>query len=135
MKLRSFLFLMCFALVGSVFANKIIQHSQSANNSPRRALTSSFYPRANCGVTVINDLYYPVTISGQFDDGEYFPMYSIPPYNPFNTEESTLYIDMYYGFGCHPYTHVYMNYRDLGDVSAGRVLYTSDFLPMAAQSK
>jgi hypothetical protein len=137
MKLRSFLLLISVVLAGNVFATNVIKHSETSNTGSIKALNGGSNSDIRCrNITIINDLYYPIRITGQFADGEYFGPYLMPPFDPYNPEASTLDIILSFNFQCHSYVpNIRMNYINTCIVYGGKYLYTSDFLPMQAQSK
>ena len=93
MKLKSFLFVLCFSLFSNVFAANTHLHPK-ANAADNKSISkNSIYP-GYCEIEVINDSFSDVRVFGTYEDGATVD-FSIYRY------ERPHYISLFYNFYCH----------------------------------
>ena len=123
MKLKSFLFAVCFSLFAQVFAATPHVHPKAADEAKKPASASLAY--SNCFITVINNTNDIVDVFGQYDDGASLG-FSIYGYEAPHT------IDLYYSDWswpfpyCHDGMYLRITSRFYGNlVYSGRALSNS----------
>lgn len=101
MKLKSFLFLLCFGLATSVFATKHMHPKANAETSSS-AKKSIQFP-GYCEIEVINDSFEDVRVYGIYDDGLVLPAFTAYSFGAAN------YISLWYYGYCHAGMHLYVD--------------------------
>lgn len=114
MKLKSFLFIICFCLFTNVFATNSHIHPK-ADEADKKAIAKNLTYPGYCQIEIINDSFTDINVFGTFDDG------SSISFNVYRYE-SPHYIDLYYYYYCHsgmyltiesPYYTVYSGWTNV----------------------
>lgn len=114
MKLKSFLFVVCFSLFTNVFAANMHLHPKADTADKKSVAKNLTYP-GYCQIEIINDSFTDVNVFGTFDDG------STVNFNIYRYE-SPHYISLYYYYYCHdgmyltiqsPYYTVYSGWTNV----------------------
>ncbi|MCP0913026.1 MULTISPECIES: hypothetical protein [Legionella] len=92
MKIKSLIFLCCFGLLSNVFAGTN-QHIHPKANDQKGQQVSAAY--SNCDITIINNSFDNVQVTGTFDDGSPLIPFSVYSF------EAPHYISLYYYNYCH----------------------------------
>ncbi|RUR10968.1 hypothetical protein [Legionella sp. km772] len=93
MKLKSFLFVLCFSLFTNVFAANSHLHPK-ADAADKKSISKNLTYPGFCQIELINDSFTDVNVYGTFDDGSSIS-FNIYRY------ESPHYISLFYYFYCH----------------------------------
>jgi hypothetical protein len=114
MKLKSFLFVLCFSLFTNVFAANTHLHPK-ADAADKKSMAQNLTYPLYCQIEIINDSFTDVNVFGTFDDG------STINFNIYRYE-SPHYVSLFYYFYCHsgmyltiqsPYYTVYSGWTDV----------------------
>ena len=105
MKFKSLLFIGCFSLFTSAFANNMHLHPKANSTVEGKAPTKRLMDPGSCEIEVSNRSYDNVTVFGRFDDGtamKPFPIYS-------KGYDSPHYISLYYYGYCHAWMDLFID--------------------------
>lgn len=114
MKLKSFLFVLCFSLFANVFAANTHLHPK-ADAADKKSISKNLAYPGFCQIEIINDSYNDVNVLGTFDDGTSIN-FNVYRY------ENPHYISLFYYFYCHsgmylsiasPYGNVYSGWTNV----------------------
>ncbi|WP_045105119.1 hypothetical protein [Legionella hackeliae] len=88
MKIRSFVFVACFGLLSTAFAENHHFHASAETNE------TTFAP-GPCEIEIVNDSFDDINIYGRFDDGTYLVPFTMKRWGEPN------YISLFYYNSCH----------------------------------